>query len=84
MYEVKIISYENGRPETFSYCKDVETLDELKQSFLKRFGNIRDVPNRLLREKPLVKKLTYSATSLDEWVETVNTETRWELDIKKL
>lgn len=84
MYEVKLTYYENGRAETFSYCKDLKTLDELKQSFLKRFGNIRDVPNRLLKEKPLVKKLTYDATSLAEWYETINEHTRWELAVRKL
>lgn len=84
MYEIQITFYENGIPEVFSYRKDVDSFEELKQSFLKRFGNIKDVPNRLLREKPLVKKLTYSATNLVEWTEAVNTQTRWGLAIKKL
>lgn len=82
MYEVKITYYENGTAETYSYRKDVTGFDELKTSFLKRFGNIKDVPNRLLREKSKVKSLTYAATSVAEWVETVNAETRWELAVR--
>lgn len=84
MYEIQITFHENGTPEVISYCKDADSLEDLKLSFLKRFGNIKDVPNRLLREKPLVKKLTYSDTTLDEWTGTINTQTRWQLAIKKL
>lgn len=57
-------------------------LDDLKESFLKRFGNISDAPNKALKEKPLVKELTYTARSLSEWVSLVNTNTRWELAIR--
>jgi hypothetical protein len=84
MYEVKITWYESGTPDSFSFRSDETSIDDLKISFLKRFGNIRNVPNRLLKEKALVKKLTHSATSLVEWVDKVNTETRWRLEIRKL
>lgn len=80
-YEVNISYLESGIKQTAGFRKDVSTLDDLKESFLKRFGNI-NAPNKALREKPLVKELTYSARSLPEWISLVNTNTRWELTIR--
>jgi len=81
-YKVEISFYENGFKQTISYSKNVNSLDELKQSFLKRFGNINDAPNKAMKEKALVKKLTYTAKSLPEWVTLVNTHTRWNLSVR--
>lgn len=81
-YEVNISYYESGIKQTTTFRKDVYTLDDLKKSFLKRFGNISDAPNNALKEKPLVKELTYSARSLPEWLSFVNTNTRWELALR--
>ena len=85
LYEVKITCYEYGKEKTYSFRKEVSTLDELKTSFLKRFGNLGNVPNKALKEKPLVKQLTYSAKSVEEWVKLVNERTwRWKLNIREL
>lgn len=81
-YEVKISYHESGIKRTTTFRKDVNTLGELKKTFLKRFGNISDAPNKTIKEKPLVKELTYSAGSLPEWVSLVNTNTGWELAIR--
>ena len=83
-YEVQISYYENGIIQTTSFLKDVSTLDELKASFLKRFGNISDASNKALKEKAIVKELTYSAKSLPEWIRLINTHTRWELNVKRI
>lgn len=84
VYEVRVSYYENGSKQTTSFRKEVYTLDELKTSFLKRFGNINSAPNKALKEKALVKELTYSAKSVSEWINLINSHTRWELDIKPL
>lgn len=81
-YEVTISYHESGINQKTTFRKDVNTLEDLKKSFLKRFGNITEAPNKALKEKPLVKELTYSARSLPEWVSLVNTNTRWELAIR--
>lgn len=56
-------------------------LETLKQEVLKRFGNIDDIPNRLLKQKPLFKQITKNATSTTEWVQTIHQETDWQLEI---
>lgn len=82
-YEVKISYFHSGIKQTTSFRKDANTLNELKESFLKRFGNISDAPNKALNEKALVKKLTYVAKSLPEWIRLINTNTRWELNVRQ-
>lgn len=81
-YDVTIRYTDGTRSEHIAYSKDVSSLDELKESFLKRFGNIHDVPNRLLAEKPIVKQLTYEAKTIAEWQESIQEHTRWALDIR--
>lgn len=80
-YNVSISWYDSGLKQTVSFYKRAATLDELKSSFLKRFGNIREAPNKALAEKPRVKELTKQATTLSDWVQTIRTHTRWELNI---
>lgn len=77
--KMTIVTYDGGDKKQFSFSKEVETLDDLKTAFLKRFGNMNDETNKLLRQKPLVKKLTYEAKTLDEWLQSVNKKTDWEL-----
>lgn len=81
--EVKmtITTHYAGFPRYFSFTKEVETLDELKTAFLKRFGNMNSETNKLTRQKPLVKKLTYEAKTSKEWAHSVNTKTDWHLSI---
>ena len=65
-----------------TYIVQADTLDELKTAFLKRFGNIYNCSNKSFMEKPLVKKLTYSANSIKEWMDLIRYETdRWDLEI---
>lgn len=84
MYEINISYYNTGIKETKKFRKDVSTFDELKQSFLKHFGNINDAPNKVLKEKEIVKELTYKAANLNEWVEWINNQTRWEIQVRKI
>lgn len=76
-----IVTHFGGDPKYYSFTKDVETLGDLKEAFLKRFGNMNDESNKLLRQKPLVKKLTYEAKTLAEWLTSVNQKTDWELRV---
>lgn len=80
-YQVKI---ECGPYFTFEFTKYVENFDELKSAFLKRFGNIDDVSNKALKEKPYVKKLTYEAVTIEEWCQSLYFKTRWKLNVKKV
>lgn len=73
-----------GSENVLTFDKDVENLDELKVAFLKRFGNIYDVSNKALKEKPLVKRLTYEAKSTPEWRRLLAVETRWSIEIIKI
>ena len=79
-----IAYYDSGVRQAVSFRKVVNSLDELKTAFLKRFGNINSAPNKAMKEKDLVKRLTYSATSLNDWVDRINTTTRWELHIRQV
>lgn len=83
-YKVEITFYDSGLPTRRSFTKECLTLEDLKQAFLKRFGNINDAPNSAAKDKKKVKELTRSATTLEEWVQTVNLETRWSLNIKAI
>jgi len=83
-YKIEIAFVENGIPQTFIFNKACSTLDELKEAFLKRFGNIKDAPNSVLRDKSKVKDLTREATTIEEWMQSVNLKTRWTLNIKTL
>ena len=81
---MNISFYNSGIKQTTTFRKDVNTLNELKESFLKRFGNIKEAPNKAIKEKMLVKELTYKAKSLSEWADLINTQTRWELNVRKI
>ena len=83
-YIVEISFYDTGAKRTISYSKNAKTLDELKESFLKRFGNINSAPNKVMKKKQLVKKLTYSAKSTSEWTMLINTRTRWNLLVRRI
>lgn len=80
VYEVTVSYYESGVKVSLDFSIKATTLDELKQGFLKRFGNIL-ATNKSMKEKPLVKELTYKARSLAEWVQLVNATDRWEIHI---
>lgn len=71
-------------PGKLIFYKEVDSLDELKTSFLKRFGNISGASNKTMAQKPLVKQLTYKASSIEEWVASVNRHTDWELTIHNI
>lgn len=83
-YIVKISYYDDGVMESKSFQKKIKTFEELKQAFLKRFGNISDVSNKLFNEKALVKELTYSAKDLFSWVESINSRTQWKLEVREV
>ena len=83
-YIVEISFYDTGAKRTISYSKNAKSLDELKESFLKRFGNINSAPNKVMKEKQLVKKLTYSAKSISEWTMLINTRTRWNILVRRI
>lgn len=76
-----IITHYAGFERSYSFIKEVETLDDLKTAFLKRFGNRNGETNKLMNQKPLVKKLTYEAKTLKEWLRSVNLMTDWELSV---
>lgn len=80
-YKVKITCMDLGLVNTVCFTKECQDLDELKQAFLKRFGNIHNVSNARLKEKPIVKRLTHKANSLGEWLDDVNSKTQWVLSI---
>ena len=83
-YVVEISFYDTGVKRTISYSKNAKSLDELKEPFVKRFGNINSAPNKVMKEKQLVKKLTYSAKSISEWAMLINTRTRWNLLVSRI
>lgn len=70
--------------KTVSFYKNADDLNELKESFLKHFGNINGAPNKALNEKALVKKLTYEAKSLSELITLINSKTRWDLSVREI
>lgn len=80
-YTVTIAYHDSGIIETAEFKIDCVELDDLKTAFLKRLGNIHEAPNKTMKEKPLVKEITYSARSIAEWVQRVNVLTRWGLSI---
>lgn len=83
-YEI-IVGYSTGvSREEVSYKKNDVDLNELKQSFLKRFGNLRyKSSNKSSLEYDLVRGITYQAKSIEEWQREVNDRTRWSLEIKR-
>lgn len=84
-YEVKLFYYDSGFKELgLSFEKHTESLDDIKSSFLKRLWNIRGLPKKTMSEKSSIKKLTYQATSFEDWIQLVNENTwRWKLDVRK-
>lgn len=81
-YLVIITFTESGIKNEVKFIKTVDSFVELKQAFLKRFGNINNASNKALKEKPLVKRLTQEANSIDEWVTNINKTDRWKLEIR--
>ena len=73
-----------GNTNVLTFDKDVNTLDELKTAFLKRLGNIRDVSNKAINEKPIVKRLTFEAKSSTEWMSLLAHNTRWSIEIIRI
>lgn len=57
-----------------------EDFIEFKTKFLKRFGNIHGT-NQADRDKPLVKKHTYSAPDFDTFIRNVN-QTEWTITVQ--
>lgn len=84
LYEVQIYYFDSGIHQSISFRKEAHSVEELKQSFLKRFGNINDAPNRVLKEKALVKRLTHKAIDLETWIKSINAQTSFTLYIKSI
>lgn len=57
-------------------CND---FNEFKAKFLKRFGNVHGT-NQADKDKPLVKKCTYSASDFDTFLRNVN-QTEWTIKV---
>lgn len=76
-----ITTHYSGIKRTKNFIKEVDSLDDLKTAFLKRFGNMNDETNKLMSQKKYVKELTYKAKTLNDWVQEVNTKTSWNIDI---
>ena len=72
-----------GDENVLTFDKDVDSIDELKVAFLKRFGNIRNISNKADKERSLVKRLTYEAKSTSEWKRLLIYKTRWSIEIMK-
>lgn len=70
-----------AHPKEKVFSVEYYGLQELKQEFLKRFGNIR-ATNKLDKQKPKVKELTYKAETLEEWMELIQKNTDYKLEIK--
>lgn len=83
-YKVEITFYDCGVPVVQSFNKECSTFEELKQAFLKRFGNINTMPNSASRDKKKVKELSRNAKTVEEWVQSVNMKTRWTLNVRIL
>lgn len=83
-YKVEITFNDSGFPQTNSFTKECSTIEALKQAFLKRFGNINNAPNSATRDMKKVKEITRNARTIEDWVQTVNLDTRWTLSIKVL
>lgn len=62
------------------YDFQCEDFKEFKTKFLKRFGNVHGT-NQADRDKPLVKKLTYSAPDFDTFLRNVN-QTAWTIAVQ--
>lgn len=75
-----------GLAGEYVFCKEVENLDELKEAFLKRFGNINDASVKSMKVKPLIKTLTYKAKTAKEWMDSINNHPRiqwyWNLKVE--
>lgn len=81
LYKVEILY---GGYSAKKYTKECHTFGELKQSFLKRFGNINGAPSSYLKEKHRVKLITRKAETIEEWVEEIGRQTRWEIRVNTL
>jgi len=74
VYKVRVtLKYRGqwGLAGEYVFCKEVENLDELKEAFLKRFGNI-NASVKSMKVKPLIKTLTYKAKTAKEWMDSIN------------
>lgn len=81
-YFVKISYPTGGGQSELSFEKKDVSFGELKQSFLKRFGNlVEKASNSAAKEYVLVRYITFKAETIEEWVDEINSETRWELRV---
>lgn len=75
VYKVRVtLKYRGqcGLDREYVFYKEVENLDELKEAFLKRFGNINDASVKSMKVKPLIKTLTYKVKTAKEWMDSIN------------
>lgn len=74
----------NGSNAVLTFDKDVDSLNELKVAFLKRFGNVVKGSRKAEKEKPLIKQLTYEAQSTSEWSQAIRLNTRYTIEFIKI
>lgn len=79
---MKISYFYDCQEYIYTYDVYVNNLNELKTEFLKRFGNIDNISNKLKRQKPLIKEITYTAKNIEAWVEMISDETDWNVSFK--
>ena len=77
---VELHYHHNGFPETSVYEYPVTTLSDLTQGFLKRFGN-EHFSNKLERQRRDVKRYTWEAENVYDWVTNVGRYTDFTINI---
>lgn len=83
-YHIVLYAERNYGKKVFNdYIKENITFDELKNSILKRLGNVDSV-NRINRDKNKAKNIIKYSTSIEEMVEQINFGTGVRLYTKEL
>lgn len=74
---------EFGYEDKLVYSKNIESLDDFKNSFLKRLGNIKGSSNKSNKEYQKIKPIVKSGNSIKEIAEEINRLYRWDIEIKE-
>lgn len=79
-FEVIVTYYENGIELKKKYNFNANDYPSFRKEFLKRFGNLTTT-NKKMKQKEMVKKLSYIAISTKQFVGFVNVNTDFEIKL---
>lgn len=77
-FEVKVTFYENTIEQNKKYHFTANDYPSFRTEFLKRFGNLTTT-NKKMKQKEMVKKLSFIAESTKQFVGFVNVNTDFKI-----